>query len=283
MTVSILTLVRGRERQLANLVAGLAAQDRPVDELVVAAMQATAPTIDAPFPVRTVVVPGERLPLAAARNAAANLASGSGLVFLDVDCVPAPGLLATYADHLAAVDGCLMGEVRYLPFVPGVPLDLAKLYAAGVRHPAKPAPPPTGLAREEDYGELWGLSFALRRTAFVRVGGFDEGYVGYGSEETDFARRLEAAGVPLYRVAGALAFHQHHAVHVPPLQHFADIVANARRYHRAWGRWSMEYWLGQLAERSYVRWRADGDDLTVLRTPTCDEVTASAVPDALFS
>ncbi len=42
----------------------------------------------------------------------------------------------------------------------------------------------------------------------------DTGYVGYGGEETDFAWRLEAAGIPMAWVGGAVAYHQHHAVHI---------------------------------------------------------------------
>lgn len=284
MSLSVLTLVRGRQRQFANLVAGLCAQTRSPDELVVAAM-GMVPDVDAPFPIRTITVPGERLPLAAARNATVRAAAGEGLVFLDVDCIPAPSLVARYADCLVEADGCFIGEVRYLPFVPEPPLDLGHLEVAGVRHPSKPEPPADGaVLPEPDHGELWGLSFALRRDTFARAGGFDERYAGYGGEETDFARALAAAGVPLYRVGGALAFHQHHAVHVPPLQHFDDIIRNATLFHAKWGSWPMDYWLGQFAAAGYVEWAPEADTLTAVRWPTRDEIAAARAPEGtLFS
>ena len=52
----------------------------------------------------------------------------------------------------------------------------------------------------------------------------DEAYRGYGGEETDLAARLAASGLPTYWVGGARAYHQHHPVHVPPLQHFDAIL-----------------------------------------------------------
>ena len=59
------------------------------------------------------------LPLARARNAgvAAALSAGAELVvLLDVDCVPAPGLLSAY-EHAAtrAPEALLAGPVTYLP------------------------------------------------------------------------------------------------------------------------------------------------------------------------
>lgn len=282
MTLSVLTLVRGREAQLTNLVRGVNAQDHRPDELVIAAMQEAPPPL--PFsevPIRTVRVTGARLPLAAARNAAARTAQGDALIFLDVDCIPTPSLCRAYRTALGAADGCFMGEVRYLPSVPpsAEPLDFAALSATARRHVAKPAPPAAGIAIEPDHGELWGLSFALTRATFERAGGFDEAYVGYGGEETDFARRLAANGVPLYRVADALALHQPHAIHIPPLHHFDDILANAKRFRERWGAWPMDYWLAQFAEMKLIRWERAGDAIERVRAPSAEELAASRAPE----
>ena len=282
--VSVLTIVRGRQRHLANLVEGLRRQAVPPDELVIAYMQPEPhPLPDGlPFEVRQVIRDGDPMPLAGARNAAAGAARGDALIFLDVDCIPSPPLVASYARALTEVDGCLMGDVLYLPEGGANDLDPARLDAVGTRHPAKPAPPANGLVPEPDHGELWGLSFALRAATFARVGGLDERFVGYGAEETDFARKLEAANVPLYRCADARAYHQHHPVHVPPLHHFADILRNARLFRAKWGDWPMDYWLGQFEEGGLIRRRGDGID--VLRAPTPAEIAASkAPPGTLFS
>lgn len=282
--LSVCTIVRGREAHLANLALGLAGQLVPPDELVIAYMQAEAhPLPDGlPFEVRPTFCDDDPMPLAAARNAAAEAATGDVLIFLDVDCVPSPTLVMAYALALQDTDACLMGEVFYLPEGATSGADVGTLDRAGTRHPSKPVPPETGLAPEPDYGELWGLSFALRTDTFAALGGLDERFTGYGAEETDFARKLEAASVPLMRCGGARAYHQHHAVHTPPLHHFGDIVRNAQVFRAKWGDWPMDYWLGQFERDGLIA--RDGARIDVLREPSPAEIVASkAPPGTLFS
>ncbi|WP_206608842.1 galactosyltransferase-related protein [Notoacmeibacter marinus] len=234
-------------------------------------------------PVRIVDVEGaeDSLPLAKARNDAAASATGDLLVFLDIDCIPSPSLVASYRQALGREDGCFMGEVRYLAIVPpaGEPLDMAKLDRLSSRHVAKSAPPTANYVIEPDHGELWGLSFALTHAAFDRAGGFDERFDGYGGEETDFAMSLKRADIPLYRLANACAYHQYHPIHIPPLQHFDSILSNAERFREKHGRWCMDYWLGQFAEKGLIEWSTATDRIVRLRQPTADEVARSCAPD----
>ncbi len=141
---SVLTLVRGRDDRLRNLMRGLGRQGARPRELVIAWMQdEAAPDLPDPgCPVRHLHVPGEPMPLAAARNRAAEAAGGDLLVFLDVDCIPGPGLVAAYAQAAAQGDGLFLGEVLYLP--PGA-CDEADLDRLGRAHPARPPVPDTGL------------------------------------------------------------------------------------------------------------------------------------------
>jgi N-acetylglucosaminyl-diphospho-decaprenol L-rhamnosyltransferase len=283
---SVLTLVRGRADHLRNLMRGLARQSLPPRELIIAWMQ-PEPAADLPdpgCPVRHLHVPGEPMPLAAARNRAAEAAGADLLLFLDVDCIPSPGLVAAYAAAAGTTRGLLLGEVLYLP--PG-PVsddpDPALLDRLGRIHPARPAPPEAGLRPEPDPDQLWGLSFALPAAAWRAAGGMDEAFVGYGGEETDLATRLAASGLPTFWVAGARAYHQHHPVHVPPLQHFAPILANATRFRARHGRWCMTYWLGQFRAAGLIDWDADAPAIRLIRPPTGPEIAAALRPDALFS
>ena len=287
MPASVLTLARGREAQLANLMRGLARQATPPAELVIAWMQ-PAPAGDLPdpgCPVRHLVVPGEPMPLAAARNRAAEAAASDLLVFLDVDCVPGPGLVAAYARAAGEAEGLLLGEVLYLPedALDGG-LDFARLDRLGRAHPSKPPVPEAGLRAEPDAGQLWGLSFALPRRLWAAVGGMDEGFSGYGAEETDLAWRLAVAGGRAWWVAGARAYHQHHAVSVPPLPHFDDILRNAARFRARHGRWCMEYWLGGFRDAGLIDWSPEAEAIRPLRRPTAAELAAARRPgDVLFS
>ncbi|MCK5930936.1 MAG: glycosyltransferase [Fulvimarina manganoxydans] len=259
----------------------LAAQTRLPDELVIAFMQEGAEP-DLPeigLPVRALTVPGEALPLAKARNAAAAAAKGDTLVFLDVDCIASPMLVESFERAVASERGLFLGEVLYLPEgAVRAPLDFAALDAAGIVHPSKPAMPQTGWRREPNAGEFWGLSFALRKALWTDLGGMDERFTGYGGEETDLAARLDKAGVPVWWTANARAYHQHHPVHIPPLNHFGSIVENARRFYDTHRRWCMTYWLGQFAETGLIEWTEAGNDIVVLGEPDAAMIAAARQP-----
>ncbi len=126
-------------------------------------------------------------------------------------------------------------------------------------HPARPAPPAGAVERATDLRLFWSLSFAVDAATWTAVGGFDEGYEGYGGEDTDFGQRAAAAGVPMWWVGGATAYHQWHPVSSPPVEHLHDVVRNANRFHDTWGWFPMEGWLAAfeadgLAARLGDRW-----------------------------
>ncbi len=115
-TVSVVTLAKGRPAHLANVLRGLERQTQAPVEFIVAVMQDDLYDLPASsVPVRQIRVSGTELPLAAARNRGVAAATGEAVVFLDVDCIPAPDLVADYAQGLATLDGLLMGEVLHLP------------------------------------------------------------------------------------------------------------------------------------------------------------------------
>lgn len=268
MTISVCTLGKGRETHLRNLIAGLAVQKLAPVELVVGVMQSApydVPT-DTPFPIRQIVMGGGTMPLAAARNAAARAASEPRLVFLDIDCIPDPTLIGDYAARLGDDDALLMGEVLYLPSgATDGGLDFALFAAVAQKHSERARAPDTPVAACEDYRCFWSLNFAMRRDRFLAVGGFDESYVGYGGEDTDFGRTIATAGVPLRWVQGARAYHQYHPHHMPPVHHVASVVANARRFRDKWGEWTMPHWLRCFELMGLIERR--GDNWVQVREP----------------
>ncbi len=231
----------------------------------------------APFAIRQVRVPGDSLPLAAARNAAATAAQGDGLIFLDTDCIPGPTLVATYAGAMGT-DRCLMGETRYLgqDDAHGRP-DFAALWRASHRHPARDFPQVS--TRLSDPLEFWSLSFAMTAATFRTLGGFDTRFIGYGGEDTDFARRMEQHDVALIWTPDARAVHQWHRVQKPPIAHFDDIIRNARLFHRLHGCWCMEYWLDQFEGLGLIRRTSLA--IEVLRPPTSAEADAARCDGAV--
>ncbi|WP_298447473.1 galactosyltransferase-related protein [uncultured Marinobacter sp.] len=281
---SILTLVRGRQSHLDALVDGLTRQTCLTIELVIAYMQPEPPSISEalPFPVTLVCVRGEKLPLAAARNAAAALAASERLIFLDVDCIPSPQLVQSYIHQLDISGRCLLGEVRYLPGTllktESTDATFDDLAASAKQHPARPCLPDCGWIAEPEPRSLWGLSFALTQAQYEASGGMDENYEGYGGEETDFAEQLAANGIKLGWCTNALALHQYHAVYSPPLDKFDDILSNAVRFYGKWGNWCMEYWLTHFVDYGLIEWCSSATKIKVLRRPSQADISACRQP-----
>ena len=285
--VSVCTLAHGREGHLANLVRGLALSEFKPDELVVAVLQRDLYELpDAPFPIRQIRLGDDDLCLAAARNRAASEAAGDLLVFLDVDCIPHPQLIGDYVGAAAATGGLLMGEVAYLP--KGATrggVDFALFEQLGVKHSERPGPPETPLKACQDYRCFWSLNFAMSAADFAKTGGFDEKFSGYGGEDTDFGRVCDAAGLDLWWVRGAKAFHQYHPHHMPPVHHLDSVIANAEIFREKWGEYTMQHWLRAfrlmgLAEPGPEGWRRSRDtqpgDLELTRQQEDEPYASSA-------
>lgn len=269
--VSVLTLVKNRHAHLLELIEGLRRCEPPPGELIVVAMDATPFTLPpAGFPIRTICHASSGLPLAAARNRAAAAASCPLLVFLDVDCIPMRGMLGSMAAHLAAHDALIGAAVHYLPAdAIEHPWDEARMLSLAASHPAR-AFPDQGVVRAPQPGLFWSLAFGIRRERFIALGGFDERFEGYGAEDTDFAFRAASASVDHLFAGGPGVFHQHHPIFDPPLQHFHDILRNARVFHDIWGRWPMEGWLDRFADIGLID--RTPTSLILRRPPTTAEV-----------
>jgi N-acetylglucosaminyl-diphospho-decaprenol L-rhamnosyltransferase len=271
--LGVVTLAHGRHDHLRLQHASLAAGTRRPDVYVVVAMG--DPGLES-WPAhdgqRALTVPIDidplGLPLAAARNYGFDLATDLGcevVVGLDVDCVVGPTALAAYEEVVAAEpDRVWSGPVTYLDQPPASGYDLDDL--RDDPHPARPAPAPGEVERGGDVDLFWSLSFAMSSRTWHRSGGFDEAYVGYGGEDTDFGHRLAARGIDLAWVGGARTYHQFHPVSRAD-DHLDDILRNGRIFRDRWGRWPMGGWLAELEEQGLVVRRGD-DWLRAARVPS---------------
>jgi GT2 family glycosyltransferase len=267
--VAVVTVVHGRHDHLRRQQDGLRASARTPDVRCVVAID-DDPTDLLDDDVE--VIPCDRtsrgLPLARARNLGAERAIALGadlVIFLDVDCIPGAAMIDRYAAAHAGVTrpALLAGPVTYLPpSEHGYPL--AGLPDATNPHPARPNPPTGAVLEETNHDLFWSLSFATTPAVWRRIGGFCEEYVGYGAEDTDFATQAARRDVALYWVGGAHAYHQHHPVSNPPVEHLGDIVANAATFHRRWRRWPMPGWLDEFERRGLI---TRADDQISLTTP----------------
>ena len=282
--LAVVTIAHGRHEHLLAQVEHLARSARRPDRHVVVAMadDEIAPLLSGARGTDVVTLQADpaSLPLAAARNigAAAALDDGAdALVFLDVDCLPGPRLVERYEqvatgpiDPAPVVWG---GPVHYLPpLAVGKSSYTARDLADSRPHPARPMPADDAIVDEPRLELFWSLSFALRAPTWKLLGGFCEEYVGYGAEDTDFARVLGGAGGRLTWVGGATAYHQHHPTSTPPVQHVASIVRNANVFHDRWGDYPMLGWLREFEVRGLAhhddathRWSVSSDVTTTVR------------------
>jgi N-acetylglucosaminyl-diphospho-decaprenol L-rhamnosyltransferase len=258
MRVGVITTVSGRKDHLINQHRGLGSSSVAPHCYVVVAMN--EPTVREWLPrmhphpeIVTLSSPDHRLPVAEARNLGARRAielSADLLVFLDVDCVPAPELIAAYSAAAQSYpDSLLGGAVGYLPETVSAFDDRRSDVA--LFHKFRPRLS-AGEVQPADPALFWSLSFALSVDAWAAVGGFHEEYRGYGGEDTDFAQTGLRAQVPFRWVGGAEAFHQYHETQSPPVQHLDDILANGRIFARRWGFWPMTGWLSAFEDLGLV-------------------------------
>lgn len=274
MNVAVITPVRGREAHLLNQRRFLDAVAPGVRHVIVAVDSPHLGDVlgrgglDGPH-VAVIDEPADALgmPTARARNRGAEVALAHGadaLVFLDVDCVPLPGFVEAVGDARRAAPGAVWnGIVTYLPEGSDLgretPERATRLESP---HPVRPAPGPSEVTVDDAHHLLWSLAFGLDAETWRATGGFDERYVGYGAEDTDFGRRAAAAGAPMAWVGGMRALHQWHPSANPPVHHLADIVRNATLYFERWGQWPMGGWLTAFADAGLVAWGATSLTLT---------------------
>ena len=258
--IAVLTLVKGRNYALMNLIKGLSVNPVAEFELIIVHMnEKTCITPPCAFPVLSIsYYSKEQLPLAKARNFAISKTNAQHCIFLDVDCIPSANFIRSYAAAFNKAERLWSGQVRYLNEKFSSETKAADLDACSTPDPVR-----GGLANIP-YELFWSLNFGCSRTVFDKIGGFDEDYMGYGAEDTDFSFTARAKGIELTTV-GAVAYHQPHASYDPPLNHLEDIISNAGVFYRKWNRWPMEGWLKKFADLGYISW--SNNELALLSYP----------------
>ena len=160
--------------------------------------------------------------LARARNNGARVASGDIIVFLDCDMVPAAEWLSSHARwHHAASDVVSLGFRKHVDFggidagaVRGRPGSLGELLAG--RPVQRPEWIERRMAQTDDlaadaddiFRVVTGGNFGVSAAFFAEVGGFDESFTQWGSEDIEFGWRAYALGAVLAPERSALCWHQ---------------------------------------------------------------------------
>ncbi len=213
--------------ELAITLAGLERQTYPRElfEVIVVDDGSDPPLeLDPSTPLRVSVVHQEDLGfgLARARNNGARAASGDFIVFLDCDMVPEAEWLSSHARwHHAACDIITLGFRKHVDFdgvdagsVRERPGPLGELLAG------RPVQQPEWIERrmaatddlaadaDDIFRVVTGGNFGVSAAFFAEVGGFDESFTQWGSEDIEFGWRAYALGAVLAPERSALCWHQ---------------------------------------------------------------------------
>ena len=273
--ISICTIYAKRKSHLQNLIKGLTYSEARFNELVIVTMNDELPALpEVPFRIKTAAIATDNqfLPLAAARNKSAAIATGEKLIFLDVDCIAHPNLVDIFNHHLNREDALYQGSIRYLASdwqADRWTYNTLQQQSAPHQLQGKEVNPRT--QTRHPYELFWSLCFGIRKQTFIDLGGFDTNFRGYGGEDTDFSFTARSRGVSLYKI-GALAYHQFHPSYDPPLNHLAEIVSNALVFYDKWQILPMDKWLRKFADMKYIR--LQNNQIKILKYPTPAEVKA---------
>ena len=158
-----------------------------------------------------------------ARNRGTAAATGDMVVFLDADCIPAPGLLSAYVAAMREAEAAVLIGHRYFVHCDQISDDLL---VADLKHlyqvPHIQSDSNFGLLVDRRMPELYdlaahlmpfnclhGCNFAVPGAVLKAVGGFDADFDGaWGFEDIELGYRLFAAGLPFAYVPMAHVFHQ---------------------------------------------------------------------------
>jgi len=273
VTTGVVVIAAGRHEHVRRTISALAAQWVSPARTVLVDLGSSPPLADlVGDDVDVVELRGDTsggLPLAAARNLGAARAGTGCVVFLDADCIASPDLVARYEQVLADhPDQLACGPVRYLrrgwTTGLGERVNVEGLVAGSDAPTARPAPAAGSVVVDGRHELFWSLSFGVSAATWDVLGGFDTGYVGYGAEDTDLAYRARSLGRSVAWFGGGTAFHQWHPPSRLDPARTGELVRNARRFRRRWGRWPMEGWLHELAAAGLVEFDAAADRLVLV-------------------
>lgn len=225
-------------RRLEIVLRGLAAQTTKPTQVIVAEDGEHPETLSflrgytstLPFPVVHVRQPHAGFRKSRILNEAILHASGDLIILLDGDCAPHPKFIA---DHLALAkpDYFVQGRRAFIEengieaFARGA--SLFRLWTAGhLKRPFKSVRMPFPRVKEDAKPDgTLGCNLAIWRRDLEAINGFDEGYEGWGREDTDLTTRLVHLGRRRRTVWGqALVFHLNH-----PTQPRTGLASNDQR------------------------------------------------------
>lgn len=177
--------------------------------------------------------------LAKARNLAFSVASELDdiLIWLDADCIVGSTTIPMYEKWLAKDPSAIaVGDATWLKLWPDQIDDVSSVQALREPEPERIFPKDGEIEylTERETWLMYGLSFGMTadvwRKSRESFGGFCEEFMGWGPEDTDFAKNAFLNGTPLFLMGGSTIYHQNHAEEWPPVTKIHLVVRNTNLF-----------------------------------------------------
>jgi predicted glycosyltransferase involved in capsule biosynthesis len=210
--ISLLVPYRNRAVHLRNLLSWFRQTEVPDRELIVVegAGERTAQRLveDCPGACYLFVDNPDAFHLSRLLNRGLEAAQGELILPFDVDLLPTPGVFRRHVDAAASAPRLVVAGYRLITNVDSIHPDQRREVLFRVRLAASDHQQ-TILQRILD-GESYGVAPILWRDRLHEVGGWDEGFIGWGAEDQDLLERYLSDGRYLVRSESFVYLHQHH-------------------------------------------------------------------------
>lgn len=226
---SVVVMTFNRPDELGRCLASLATQTLDRESFEVVVVDVSTPPVDAvlaPLRDRLHLVhhPVANLGVAANRNAAARVAQGDVLAFLDDDCIASPTWLGALVSAVRREPEILAGARTVHPNPETATAAAGQVITDlvdGFFNPPGAAP-----------RFLPGLNFAVDRRSYLALGGCNPDFGFLAAEDRDFVDRWRLAGGKLEICGGCEVHHMHRSSLGGFVRQYFNYGRGAWRYHR---------------------------------------------------
>lgn len=258
MKSSIITIVDSLGTGLTAQAAAIEASAIKPDEWVVVSLGPPRFDLSTSWPTKVSYVDSESpRAAAAARARGVRESSAANLIFLDQGLIPHRELSQVFPRMLETRDAIWMGTTTRNDQQLSDTLSTSNAAAFAAR------------SITACYDQFRSGCFAITRTSYRKIGGFDPTFGGWDAEDIDFAYAARDRGIE-FGIVGTLAVSLLPRVRLTNEQ-VVPVVESARRFRSKWGEWPNVMRLRRLANLGLVEFNAARDHIRVL----CESSTES--------
>lgn len=225
MRASVIVVSYNSLRYLPNCLDAILAQLGPQDELIVVdngSTDGSAELVQAKYPEAR-LLRGENTGYAGGNNRGAAAAHGAYLVFFNPDTIPARGALEALLEPLQGRAGVALTTACVVHMSRPAVVNACgnTIHYTGLAYCRGAGQARGSFAATAEVDAVSGAAFAIRRTVFEDLGGFDAQFFMY-VEDIDLSWRARLAGYRCLYVPGAVVEHDYRPSYSPAKAFYLD-------------------------------------------------------------